>query len=380
MSRVLRRIRSQAFTLLELLVVIAIIAILAAILLPVLGTAREMARSTACSSNLKNLGSAFAVYNTANDGFFPTSYNYLNGEKSGYLTGGVLAGYNHWTAMLDLDQYKVDPQCVTGNFPKTSHQYVCSNHPAQGWAPTNFTPERIPNPPVGQQTQTNNLDDRQAPRLSYIVNEAIMPRKKFGSRHDLDSTNNPLPLVAGVPTPSGMEWSAYLCQVKVDEIQSPDQTILVGEFSDSYNCIYGTSAAGGAAFKSHRPVNGFKTETYTPYKMVSGTPTAQTPTNVFDGEMYDYFKGKKIYKLTVDEANTAIANAVNDTSAGKTVAAAQHHIAYMNPNAHKDGSNYLFVDGHVAKYTLEKTLDPGNYMWGRKVYSVAEKPVVQDNP
>lgn len=54
--------RQRGFTLIELLVVIAIIAILAAILFPVFAQAREQARSTACLSNLKQLGTAITIY------------------------------------------------------------------------------------------------------------------------------------------------------------------------------------------------------------------------------------------------------------------------------------------------------------------------------
>jgi type II secretory pathway pseudopilin PulG len=72
-----------------MLIVIAIIGILAAILFPVFGRVRENGRSTACSSNLKQLGAAFQQYLADNGGRFPGAGQYQSWGKGGHWVAGT---------------------------------------------------------------------------------------------------------------------------------------------------------------------------------------------------------------------------------------------------------------------------------------------------
>ena len=65
----------EAFTLVEVLVVISVIGILAALLLPVLGKAKEQGRATACLSNLRQLGVGLQLYVQDNENRLPVMYD-----------------------------------------------------------------------------------------------------------------------------------------------------------------------------------------------------------------------------------------------------------------------------------------------------------------
>ncbi len=95
--------RRCAFTLIELLVVVAIIALLISILLPSLSRAREMARASVCTSNMRQLYLAWMYYADAHDGVtcLGRDYSFISVEL-GYK-------YRFWSGGWTLDD-EYDPQ------------------------------------------------------------------------------------------------------------------------------------------------------------------------------------------------------------------------------------------------------------------------------
>src|SRR5690349_19673489 len=91
-----RKPTSSGFTLIELLVVMLIIAILMGLLIPAVNSARQSARSTQSKNNLKQIGLAFHLFQSAK-GYFPPS-----GEFPLENTG---ADANPWSAQALMLPY-----------------------------------------------------------------------------------------------------------------------------------------------------------------------------------------------------------------------------------------------------------------------------------
>src|SRR4051812_36543079 len=89
------RIKPHAFTLVELLVVIGIIAVLIGILLPVLSRARDSARTTACSSNLRSLGQAAALY----------AADFDDATMPATVSSGATGVNDFWPVLLTVGKY-----------------------------------------------------------------------------------------------------------------------------------------------------------------------------------------------------------------------------------------------------------------------------------
>jgi prepilin-type N-terminal cleavage/methylation domain-containing protein/prepilin-type processing-associated H-X9-DG protein len=336
------------FTLVELLVVISVIALLLAILMPSLNKARQAAYGVKCAGNMHNTGIAMQSYVNEAE-YYPPSYIYPSDQNGGFRLDKQPEdhpfGYLHWSWFL-FDSGRCDASAFTcpamnnGGAPRTNAGLRRRDW-EKGQADQNGS------------MQPNSLTDKQAPRMAYTGNAAVIPRNKFKG--------------------SATGMARYNRQVKPAEVGRAGEVIMLTEFDANWKAL-GVNEGSGVLAKSHRPI----------------TPLSHTSTGYKGYAVYQAGKDTPAYEYgdrnapdsglkTLAEIETA--TDLLDGGVGHPLNAVGRHHPGGNDWRNEAGepmggtANFLYCDTHVERKTVAETIE--KLEWGKEFYSITGVNIVR---
>jgi prepilin-type N-terminal cleavage/methylation domain-containing protein/prepilin-type processing-associated H-X9-DG protein len=343
--------RKAGFTLVELLIVIGVIALLISILLPALGRAREAANTIKCASNLHSIGTGIALYAAQYKGALPAS-NFYSGLQIGggtQLPATPIAGYVHWSSYLYAGGKHSDPNDPVFRQLTGWDMFQCPSLPNGGLPPANTFPG---NNEAGVQNEAGaDVVDLQAPRLAYMLNEALTPRSIF---------------VAGFR--SAIRPYHF---VRMGSVRHNAETILATEFWGTQSTMLAASnvTSSTPVSNTRRPVSGISAS-------LSGLPS---PDKAYLLPLTSSYGWATVNKLTPAPEASFAATAPGSVPAPDTTL----DFIGRNHGSRKLGSvagdtrsgwdlrksNFLYVDGHVETKHVSETVYPKS-QWGDQFYSL----------
>jgi prepilin-type N-terminal cleavage/methylation domain-containing protein/prepilin-type processing-associated H-X9-DG protein len=339
--------KRTGFTLVELLVVIGIIAVLVGILLPALAASRESARAIKCAANLRSIGQGIAMYLAENQQKFPPSNFYYGTaisstgvqtpakptQGSAFLYGSTLAPNDGRLMTTQGWEMFQCPEFENGGIP-----------PANTFAGNNddgLSNEAGP-----------GVIDMQAPRLSYMLNEALTPRSVFTVNF---RSGNP----------------RYYHFISASEVSNSSNVILATEMWGNQAVMRATSNVDGSSpvSNSRRPVSGISASLSNPPLAKADSPYAQPLTGTFGWATVDSMH-PDAYNWLLSQSGIPNPDTTLDF-VGRNHGRLSYGVAGNSTQTGWDmrRSNFLYVDGHVETKHVADTIYPID-QWGEKFYDL----------
>lgn len=219
----------QGFTLVELLVVIAIIGVLVALLLPAVQAARESARRTQCTNNLKQMG--IAVHN-----FHDTTL-----KLPPVHLGGPSGIYKSGTGFIVLLPY-LEQQALYEKFDTTT-EYDLSTNPAAAALP-GASLKAYQCPSRGR--AGGKMSDG-APQVGATGDYAFVSVATANFQHQHQSPDSVLfgMLVGAASKPNGTHWQSRTAMK--DTTDGLSNTAMIGEKHVFVKDVYKGGSTGGSS-------------------------------------------------------------------------------------------------------------------------------------
>lgn len=329
---------------------------------------RASSRTATTAQNMRSSG--LAIFQMAEDnGLFgpayaygsdPTSVNWNIADQSDFNSG--LNGYVHWSGVALAGGYAAtesiftSPDAPRGGVPRTN----------PGIDPLDWDPGQVNT--FGAGPAAPSPRDRQAERLAFTVNHAIMARNKlvasgtprlnrivgaaeigYGASPNCVRSSGSARIPGSASGPSG---AGAATGVEPSGIGSPSRMILLAEWG--FDSGFGwralaTNNGGGDLYKSHRPV--------TPFVGVSSGTNVYAEPNSPGIARYRYPTLAELAPL------------------GPDAFAAQSELSAIG--RHRAGGTSLFgtLDGAVVQMTVEQTIS--GRMWGDRFHAITGNNAVQ---